>query len=193
MKATRCIAVVVAIVAASCAPSRAPEVPVQTANPTTQAPQTTPLADLNLDSVPFQPGDLPNQYESGQATYRWPEDLPLLTEPDNVITQKVGWDISSGFMDDYVLVALFASSDALHDTFAAATSTYEAVEHDPPSVGERSAFVMVSAFSGDGFFAFLRCDALVVIRITGADVDEELLASYAQRVDRRLKPLACQP
>lgn len=166
---------------------------IQTAIAQTQTAQTTKLSEINLDSIPFQPGDLPNQYESGQASYKWADDLPKTVEPDNVVIQKVGWDISSGFEDDYVMIALFKSTQDLDNSFNAAIDTYKAKTKEPATVGEQNAFVMVSTFSGDGFLAFTRCNALVVIRITGADIDEDLLTSYAQRIDKRLKPLTCQP
>jgi hypothetical protein len=180
---------------ASC--TSTPEAPsenaIQTAIAQTQTVQVALLNEINLDSIPFQPGDLPNQYKSGQASYKWADDLPKSVEPDNVVIQKVGWDISSGFEDDYVMIALFKSKQDLDNSFSAAINTYRAEKKESSTVGEQNAFVMVSAFSGDGFLAFTRCSALVVIRITGADISEELLTSYAQRIDKRLKPLICQP
>ena len=118
---------------------------------------------------------------------------PNWLNPDNVVIQKVGWNISSGFEDDYVMIALFKSNQDLQNSFDNAIKTYDAAEKTSATVGDKSAFVMVSTFSGDGFLAFTRCSALVVIRITGADINEDLLTSYAQRIDKRLKPLVCQP
>ena len=185
------------VIVSACAPvAQTPsEQSIQTAIAETQSaqvPQAPSLSELNLDSIPFQPGDLPNQYESGQASYKWADGLPQTVKPDNVVIQKVGWDISSGFEDDYVMVALFKSKQDLDNAFDAATKTYGARIIEPATVGERNAFVMVSTLSGDGFLTFTRCSAFVAIRITGADIDEELLTSYAQRIDKRLKPLICQ-
>jgi hypothetical protein len=39
----------------------------------------------------------------------------------------------------------------------------------------------------------MHCSALVVIQFGGSTVTEDLLMSYALRIDERLKPLACQP
>lgn len=180
------------LVACTSTPKAPSEASVQTAIAQTQTAQIPLLNDINLDAIPFQPGDLPNQYESGQASYKWADDLPKSVEPDNVVLQKVGWDISDGFEDDYVMIALFKSNQDLDASFDAVIKVHNARTIEPSAVGEKNAFVMVSTFSGDGFLAFTRCSALVVIRILGADVDEELLTSYAQRIDKRLKPLVCQ-
>ena len=179
---------------ASCTstPSVPSEQSIQTAIAGTESAQKSLLSEINLDAIPFQSGDLPNQYSSGQVSYRWADDLPKLVEPDNVVIQKVGWDISSDFKDDYVMIALFKSEQDLRNSFNEVVKTYNAKENITP-VGDKSAFLMISAMSGDGFFAFTHCSALVVIRTTGADVNEDLLTSYAQRIDKRLKPLVCQP
>ena len=178
------------LVLQACAPSQSA---VQTAIAGTQAAHVTPAEAIVLDSVPFRAGDLPGQYSSGQVTYQWPADLPEPALPANLVLQKVGWDISSGFNDDYVLIALFETQEELDSAFAQAIAVRRAPEAHPAAVGDRSAFAMVSTFSGDGFFAFTKCAALAVIRITGADVAESLLKAYAQRIDRRLAPLVCRP
>lgn len=149
------------------------------------------LGEVDLDSVPFQSGDLPNQYSSGQIVYRWADGLPNNYLPDNIILQKVGWDISEGYSDDYVLVALYESIDDLNSEFLAIANEFDGKIIDPNSVGEKEAFVMISALSGEGLLEFTKCNALVVIRITGADVDLELLEGYGSRIEKRLKPIVC--
>lgn len=184
---------ILAISLTACESNSLSEASFQTAIAGTQAAQITPLSEINLDQIPFQSGDLPNQYTSGQISYKWPDDLLESTKPDNVVIQKVGWDISSGFSDDYVMIALFKSTQNLYNSFNEVIKTYKAEEITPATVGEKNAFSMVSTFSGDGFLVFTRCSALVVIRITGADVNEDLLTSYALRIDKRVKPLVCHP
>lgn len=152
---------------------------------------TQSLSEIDLDAIPFQPNDLPNQYTSGQISYTWAADLPKPVEPQNVVIQKVGWSISAGFKDDYVMIALFDSASDQETSYEAVRKTYSAKPAEPSAVGDRSAFVMISTFSGEGFLVFTQCTALVAIHITGADVSEDLLTSYAQRIAKRLKPLIC--
>jgi hypothetical protein len=179
------------VILSACTPAAPSENTIQTAVAQTLAAQITPLGRINLDSVPFQDGDLPNHYGSGQVVYQWPEDVALVSVPENVIAQKVGWDISSGWTDDYAAIALFSTQGALHDNFTALMSAYEAVEHHPALVGDRSTYVEYNTLSGGGYFVFTHCGALVAIKTVGADMDEDLLSAYAQRIDRRLTPLIC--
>jgi len=154
----------------------------------TQAPQ---LSDINLDSIPCQPGDLLEPYHCGQIIYnRWVEDLPQVAEPDNVIVQRVGWDISNDLNNDFVLIALFKSNDDLQNSFEEVRKVFPTTETSPV-VGDRST-EYISADIGPGFLTFIHCSALVVIQFDGATVTEDMVMSYAQRIDKRLKPLVCQ-
>jgi hypothetical protein len=159
-----------------------------------QVTQTPQLADINLDSIPYQPGDLPEPYHSGQKYYGWVEYLPQAAEPDNVIIQKVGWDISSDLNNDFVLIALYGSAEDLQASYEAVKAVFPTIESSPSAVGERSAiYISADPGVGPGYLAFTHCSALVVIQFVGATVTEEMFVSYAQRIDERLQPLVCQP
>ena len=141
----------------------------------TQIPQ---LSDINLDSIPCQPGDLLEPYHCGQIIYnRWVEDLPQVAEPDNVIVQRVGWDISDDLNNDFVLIALFKSNDDLQNSFEEVRKVFPTTETSPV-VGDRSA-EYISADIGPGFLTFIHCSALVVIQFDGATVTEDMVMSYA--------------
>jgi len=167
---------------------------IQTAIAQTKIPTTAPtkvsIADINLDTVPFQAGDLPNQYKSGQIHYEWTLEFPQPIKASNVIIQKVGWDLSEDFKDDYVMIALFKSNGDAQETFRLLTPV-DIKTANPGTAGEQSNYLLVNKFSGDGFYSFVRCNAFVLIRMTGADMSERLMSSYGKRIDKRLRPLIC--
>jgi hypothetical protein len=153
--------------------------------------QQTPLADIVLDPALFQSGDLPSQYSSGQIAYQWADGLPQAVAPDNVIIQKVGWDIGEGFDEEYLMIALYESPDDLEQSYQAIIRNFPDKQSEAAQAGDKATFIFLSEFSGRGFIAFTHCKALVAIDMTGANVSKELMQAFAQRVDKRVTPLAC--
>jgi len=157
--------------------------------PNPPAPQPT---GIKLDWIPCQPGDLPEPYHCGQIIHdRWVEDLPQAAVPEDVIVQRVGWDISNNLNDDFVLIALFKSNVDLQKSFDEVTRVFPTTE-TAALIGDRSA-IYIPTDVAPGFLTFTHCSALVVIQFGGSTVTEDMLMSYALRIDERLKPLACQP
>jgi hypothetical protein len=197
------------ILMAACAPSpqaiQTALIGTQTAIAQTQEAQRTPLAEINLDPFLIQPGDLSEQYVSGQIIYQWPEQLPQTITPDNLIVQRIGVDtnkvnfgdfftltaaeldaqIQHLYKDNYLMIALYESSDNLEKAYQDIRGQGGSAE-----VGDKST-ILVYPDSGYGFIVFTRCNALVAIEIEPF-MQIDVLLPFAQRIDKRLKPLVCE-
>ena len=157
----------------------------------TQQAQRSPFAEINLEPVLFQSGDLPAPYDSGQIVYRWPDGLPQTYFPDNLILQKVGWDINQGFEDDYLMIAVYEHTDSLEKAYQDIVDYFSIKPSVSAEVGDQATYITISEFSGRALLVFSHCNALVAIDITGANMSKDLLEAFGQRIDARLKPLVC--
>jgi hypothetical protein len=157
----------------------------------TQEAKRSPFAEINLEPVLFQSGDLTSPYKSGQIVYYWADGLPQTYFPDNLILQKVGLDISQTFEDDYLMIAVYASTDSLGKAYQDIVDYFSSKPSVSAEVGDQATYFTISDLAGRALLVFTHCSALVVIDITGANMSKDLLEAFAQRIDIRLEPLVC--
>jgi hypothetical protein len=147
---------------------------VQTSVAQTQQAEKTPLADINLEPALFQQGDLPNQYESGQIAYKWADELPQPVKPDNIVIQKVGRNLSEGFGQEYLLIALFESATDLDTTYNASLDQHKERKFKTAEIGDKAQFAVLDFVIGRTFLVFTRCNALVVVDVNIGKLGEPL-------------------
>ena len=173
------------------------QVAVQTSIAQTQEAQKVSMADIDLEPALFQQGDLPNQYKSGQISYKWADELSQPVKPDNVIIQKVGRNIGEGFGQEYLLIALFEFTVDLDTTYKALLEQHKERKFNPVEIGDRAQIAVLDFVIGRTYLVFTRCNAVVVIDTNigklGEPIPTDEVVSFGQRIDKRLKPLVCQP
>lgn len=176
-------------------------------------PNATPvsLAEIDLKPLLIQPGDLPAGMSGGQVTSARPPNpgpgsvfkgLPM---SDNEIAQEFQ---GKGGEGGWVMVFLYKSSHDLataydlmvdglwgswQDPEGSATSAKKALA----DVGEKATIATVDyrvnrwPFKDHAVIVFIRCNAVVQIQWSGAEVAEAAI-SYAKRLDQRLSLTVCR-
>jgi len=178
------------------------DTPIPTDTPT-PAPTDTPtptrvaLADLDLEPLLIQPGDLPTHLlpdfvseELASQSLR----LRSLPRPDNFINQRFynAQDSAGGA----VIIFLYESIDTVKSSYGATEGKMKAnffASHFPFDLNlenEEDAFgYMDTPPAPQWHLAFTRCHAFVYVWMT--DGREYDIVTYAQKLDERLKPLVC--
>ena len=152
--------------------------------PSINTPTQLPLADLDLEAILIQPGDLPMGYAGGQVQDFLPgmfEDIP---QPVNQIYQQFDLTYGSG-SGGGVAVIVYDSATASIEAYNTLLSEMggTAQEKEIENLGEKAHILGWNLL-------FLRCNTVVHFRIVGSNYDEYI--SYAHRMDERLNPLVCR-
>jgi len=172
--------------------------PIPTLEPT---PIPIPLREIDLSNVLIIDGDLPSGYSSGQIRSDPQEMFSEVKNFESVINQQFAYkgDVSGG-----VTIFLFDLLDdrdkayeIIVDGFGESTSTdaITAKVDDLDEIGEKAKYVtsqthLFGVNKENSDLAFTRCHAVVHIRM-GDTSDIENLASYAERLDKRLADIIC--
>lgn len=158
----------------------------------TLTPTSVQLAELFLDEILIQDGDLPAGYSGGQIRYVAPEMFNELPLAEYTIYQQFAKssDVSGG-VTVFVYALPQKNEEAYVKTLEGLGDSARIVE----GIGEKGAIYYISmTVLGNkvefGDIVFTRCNAVVHIRMT--DISDELsLSSYATRLDSRLIESLC--
>ena len=177
------------LVACGATPQRTP-----TPLPPTAVPTPTPiaLADIDIEPLLIQDGDLPAGLSGAQVRSTPPNMFRDVTGASNQIHQQFarGDDPAGG-----VAVFLFEDTAARDQAYAVILDgfgdTIEAVD-----VGEQgAAFVPPEIMRRQGLnsydLLFSRCSAVAHIRMSGEFMDIAMITAYAERLDQRLTEAVC--
>jgi hypothetical protein len=162
-----------------------------------------PLSEVDLESILYLSGDLPSEFLAEQIKYDLPKYFSGRPKADQVIQQEFR---SGKFSSDGVIILLYSS---LSDLEAAYKIAIKEVKSNPltlysPNIGEnlvitreKIAAIILSGGGGlpetvDIKLVFTRCNALIFVDLFGANLDEDIVTSYAQRLDKRISKLICQ-
>lgn len=156
------------------------------------------VAELNLESVLIQPGDLPEGYTGGQVSDTHPIYLDVRATPVNQIYQE--FDNNNVNAGGVTVIVLNDNSWMGNTLFSIGFDLgfSELVDINGETMYLTEDLLSSATFSGnskaeisgmDGYFK--RCNTIVYIRMTGT-VDRDSITSYAEKLDKRLTPLICR-
>jgi hypothetical protein len=181
----------VALVIAGC--GTAPEAAVPTAAPIqpTAVPTAVPLADLDLEPLLIQAGDLPAGLTGAQIRDTAPEMFSKVPKATKTLNQQ------------------FAQADKqvggvtvlLYDSPADVSTAYDVIWNGMSTgssaldIGEKAGGFAKKQIVGTTQFEFSdvlfrRCHAVVHIRMPVSDI--AMSTAYAQRLDKRLSAVVCR-
>ncbi len=165
-------------------------IPPTLISPTSIPPTVAPLSELDIESILFIPGDLPDNYEA----FGFFKEIPRLHDitdsqypaPDVFTALEI--NDSKKPKKSYVVVMLYNDLvQLMHANNALDFSTGYGSDSfkDLSDVGE-TAEIFIKHSQGYEAVIFIRCNALVYMLTTGDT------AIYAQRLDKRLTELVCR-
>jgi len=157
----------------------------------TSTPTKIPLSDIQLEDILIEDGDLPAGYSGAQIRDTAPEMFDNLPESENTINQQLA---KGGEQKGGVTIFLYDSQKDLDSAFFKIKTGFSE-EEQLEEVGENG---FIAYFSQDilgikiqyGDLLFVRCNAVVHIRMTELSSEDSLIA-YAKRLDKRLSELVC--
>jgi hypothetical protein len=164
--------VLIALLLVSCRTSRSTTTPTQ-----------VPLADLELEAILINPGDLPMGYVAGQVQDSLPGMFDGIPQPVNQIYQQIDQNNTSGSGGGVSVI--------VYDSAADSTEAYDTILLGMGSSGQNTAIENLGekANKSGWILLFLRCYTIVYFRMVGTNYDQYL--SYGQKLDKRLIPLVC--
>lgn len=151
-------------------------------------PTPIPFADLDLEAILIQPGDLLLGIIGGQIQNGLPVMFDDIPQPVNQIYQQF-----SNINKENGAVAVL-----VYDTSTVANDVYNTIEENwgdqssvVPVIGDKS---NINFYIEEGLtcldLLFMRCNTVGFIRLRNLS-DSDYIISYAQSLDERLTPLVC--
>ena len=169
------------------APTATPQ-PSPTTAPTA-TPATVSFSKLSLDSVLIQSGDLPAGVSGEQIRSVAPPAFKSVPLAEYTIDQRFQ---KNGQVSGGVTVFVYKTVDEAEAAYAEILKGMDSGRGSDPTFG--SVAVSADSYLANTAFSsalFVRCSTTVHIQMSG--VAEKSAASYAQRLDKRLQSLVCQP
>jgi len=170
-------------------------IPTPTSIPT---PTPIPLSDIDLESILLLSGDLPIEFVGDQVKTIPPKVFNGAPTADQVIQQTIRSGIYGG---DGISILLYQSPSDLDTAYNIVNKAMEikgknGIFKPLPNLGEKAVFSQsLSMFESQMIYStqivFTRCHALVYIDLFAPSADLVVATTYAQRLDKRLKPLVC--
>ncbi len=147
-----------------------------------------PLADIDLESLLIQSGDLPAGYSGGQVRSGAPAMFDELPPAIADISQQFE---HNGGPAGGVTIFLYSTVALVRSGYQAILAGFGDDTVARVTVGEQARMVE-TGFGFDGAdIVFTRCAAVVHVRMTdGADAAS--VTAYAERLDDRLQPVVCR-
>lgn len=147
------------------------------------------ITALPLEALLIQAGDFPSAYKIGDASNVIPERYK-----DNPVAQKqisVGLTRNDSWQGD-VSIFLYEKQTDIDKSYGQESAHSE----DISGLGEKSNLIVFSVpYSGgvlDGLnLVFIRCSAVVHMRILVEGITKDDIIAYAKRLDKRLAPSVC--
>jgi hypothetical protein len=188
MRKATFVAIIATIILAACSAlpqSGSPESAIATAIEQTQValatitPTPLSLDDLDLEPLLIQSGDLPSGFSGAQVLQDAPGMFRDIPPTENVIYQRFQ---KNGETIGGVTVFLYGDDETRGAAYDLVVDGFADPVEEISNVGEIA--------DGSLFdLAFIRCNALVHVRMVGAGLDE--VAAYATRLDSRLTDVVC--
>lgn len=171
--------------------------PSATALPTeTPVPTLIPFAELDIEALLFQEGDLPAEYKMGQITNDLIKDLRNLPKASQIIQVTIS---EGSFLSDGAIALLY---DDLSDVEKAYSEAEKAIQREEGSfekisdIGEKGALVIgpmsVLFATRTNYLVFVRCHAVVYIQLFGSYSSRSIILNYGERIDKRLQAVVCR-
>ena len=166
--------------------------PVYTATPTiTPTATKIPLADIDLEPILVQEGDLPAGYSGAQIrdfAGRIFDDLPPYLK---VVSQEISHSDDSG---GYVSVFLYTEKEDIDSAYSFINEIMFDENKEIAEIGELShGYAHHDVLLGKYHVVemlFRRCNSVVYINLDDTyNLDDGI--GYAKRLDKRLQPLVC--
>ncbi len=198
---------ILSLVACTLAPATPSEGMIQTAIAQTQtamptqtpipSPTPVPLSEIDLESILLLKGDLPTIFEGGQVKSKNPEQFEGIPEADQSIQQTFIDPEASWGEDLSIMILLYSSISDLTSAYdiVIKKAGWDDTTFTPISdVGEKAVEASKTydelPFIGmtNAKVIFSRCHALVYVSLKRK---MDVAITYAQRLDKRLKPLVC--
>jgi len=155
------------------------------------------LAEIDLESILIQTGDLPAGYSGAQIREQAPEMFSKLPRGEVSVYQQLA---KHGDSAGGITVFLYSQSEQVSKAYSLIVSGFGTSEDNSlltkvtrslPDIGEECTATSMKAkqpYVQDACdLAFVRSSAVVHIRMSNATEDD--IASYAKRLDKRLKNL----
>ena len=150
------------------------------------------LSELEIEPLLIQQGDLPAGFSGAQVSKFPPEMFNNLPEAENEIYQQFekGGEPAGG-----VAVFLYGSEDKLELAYNTLVEGFTEDKIIINDVGEKAEydylyFDMLGVITENSDLSFIRCNALVHIRMSNEE--QRPILSYAQRLDERLTQVICR-
>jgi hypothetical protein len=156
------------------------------------------LPEIDLESILIQPGDLPAGYSGAQIREQAPEMFSKLPRADVSIYQQLA---KNGDAAGGITVFLYSQSEHVSKAYSLIVSGFGTSEDNSlfkkvtqplPGIGEECTATSMEAkqpyIQNACDLAFVRSSAVVHIRMSNAT--EADIASYAKRLDKRLKNIS---
>lgn len=164
------------------------------ANTPTNTNTPKPLSASDLEPFLILPGDLPAGYYGAQVRPVLPSMFRELPPAASVIYQEIA---TIQGQKGGVAVALYDSPSTLDEAYRIILDSMSDQVQPLPSVGERAHYLAVYfVVTGDMITEalFMRCGAVVHIRITGLSQHSgaDQIVTYAGRLDARLAQILCK-
>ena len=158
----------------------------------TLTPTDVQLAEISLDEILIQFGDLPAGYSGGQIRYVAPAMFNEMPPAEYTIYQQFAKssDVSGG-----VTVFLYKSPQEIEEAFVNTVDGMGDSAKIVEGIGEKgvityTSMTVLGSKTEFGDIVFTRCNAVVHVRMT--DIPDEIaLSSYATRLDNRLIEILC--
>jgi len=169
-------------------PTPTPE-PTETPIPT---PTSIPLSEMNLEPILLVSGDLPPEFYGVQVKSVPPRGFEGIPPADQVIQQGFR---AGAYAADGITIALYKSPSDVDTAYSTVNNVLEKKDKalQPLSdVGEKATIADADVWGIDSTqIVFTRCHALVYIDLFATTAGPEVATTYAQRLDKRLKPSVC--
>lgn len=156
------------------------------------APTAVSLADLDLESLLVQNGDLPAGVSGAQIRDTAPEMPPKMPKTTKTVYQQLA--VGNAEIGG---VSVFLYEETA-DRDAAMAALTELIDPSGPinGIGEQAVTNKASAAAGvmgrlTTDVIFRRCAAIVQISLDNQRYDQATVASYAKRLDKRLAGVVC--
>ena len=167
-------------------------IPTETPVPPTPTATPVPLADIDIESLVIQDGDLPAGMSGGQIFGEAPKVLAGAPEPATIIRQELadGSDTVGS-----VTIGLYETSAYVERTYKillGGLGDEEAVDGLGDEAAASSFSASVAGTDVESVaLAFYRCSAVVYIVFSNTS-DADVAIAYAKRLDKRLAETVCR-
>jgi len=160
----------------------------------------TPLAELNLEALVVQPGDLPIGVNAAQVLDVAPGMFDGMAIADQTLIQQLSVsDEQAGGIAIFLYESIFDANEAYRFIESGMSTNLEEVS----SIGEKAIVTFMEkqvikvqgnsleVGSDSSDLLFSRCHAVVHIRISVDGLTKTKIEAYAKRLDKRLAPVVC--